>query len=195
MHYQKNYINCDRSSLLEQVQAVIKPKRFQHVLRVEEAALELAKLHGVDLEAVSIGALLHDYCKDMDPDTMLALAQDYWPEPSLKQAGPNVWHGFAAASLAKTKFSLSHPQILQALAAHTIGWYQMPPIVQVVYLADYIEAGRDFPGVAYARQLAQEDLTQASLYKMQSTIAHLAKEGQAIFLPTVDIYNHFVNPK
>lgn len=192
MDYQQAYINCSRQTLIDQVQYVITPKRFDHVLRVEQTAIEIAKSYDLDQEAVSIASLLHDFAKDMDRDRMRSLAQQFWDEPSLDQAGPNVWHGFAAAQIAKDSFGVRHPEILRAIAAHTIGWYQMSPIVQVVYMADYMEPGRDFDGVEQARHLVKKDLLQACRYKMKSTIEHLAHDEKPIFLPTVAIYNHFM---
>ena len=47
----------------------------------------------------------------------------------------------------------------------------MTMLDQIVYVADYIEPGRDFPGVDQARQLAAESLRAAVEFGNQAYIA------------------------
>ena len=56
-------LDFNREALLEKISAAMKPKRFQHVLGVEEVALELADKYGCDPKKASLVALLHDYAK------------------------------------------------------------------------------------------------------------------------------------
>lgn len=192
MEFSNELINVTRDQLLSDLATKIKPKRYQHVLRVEATAIELAKQYGVDPEKASIAALMHDYAKDYPEEEMLALAQKRWDEPTLKEANDNVWHGFAAATIAKERYHIEDEDILTAISAHTIGWTEMSPLVKVVFIADYMEPGRDFPGVKKARKLAYKDINAAVTYKMVETIKHLASEEVAIFLPTIEFYNQWI---
>nr|WP_276931837.1 bis(5'-nucleosyl)-tetraphosphatase (symmetrical) YqeK [Globicatella sulfidifaciens] len=192
MEFSNELINVTREQLLSDLATKIKPKRYQHVLRVEATAIELAKQYGVDPEKASIAALMHDYAKDYPEEEMLALAQKRWDESTLKEANDNVWHGFAAATIAKEWYHIEDEDILTAISAHTIGWNEMSPLVKVVFIADYMEPGRDFPGVKKARKLAYKDIDAAVTYKMVETIKHLASEEVAIFLPTIEFYNQWI---
>lgn len=192
MEFSSDFIKVSRDQLLKDLETKIKSKRFKHVLRVEATAIELAKLYGVDPEKASIAALMHDYAKDYPEAEMLALAQKRWPEPTLTEANDNVWHGFAAATLAKELYQVEDEDILTAISAHTIGWHDMSPLVKVVFIADYMEPGRDFPGVEKARKLAYKEIDEAVTYKMVETIKHLADEKVAIFLPTIEFYNQWI---
>ena len=49
MTYEK-YLDYSREELLEKVRAVMSPKRFNHVLGVERAAIALAEKYGYDTE-------------------------------------------------------------------------------------------------------------------------------------------------
>lgn len=193
MTYSKKWINCSREELIEQLRQQIKVSRFEHVLRVEETALKIAEPLGADLEKVSIAALMHDFAKEMDEQEMLALALLYWPNDDLKTTTNDIWHGPAAAQLCRTSFECQDESILKAIAGHTIGWFEMDLLAKIIYMADYIEPGREFKGVEKARQLTKENLTQACEYKMIHTIKHLLKQRVPIFRGTIDIYNAWVN--
>lgn len=193
MEYTQNLINCSRDELLDQLKDVVKTKRFKHILRVEEKIMTLAEKHGVDLEKASIAALLHDFAKDLDSQVMRELARQYWDEPLLEASSDEIWHGFAAAQIAQEHFNVKDKSILTAVAGHTIGWFEMDQLFKILYLADYTEPGRDFPGVKKARKLAENDLDAAVTFKMSATIKHLIDKEQSIFLPTIDIYNCWIS--
>lgn len=192
MEFSSEFIKVTRDQLLADLQTKIKPKRYKHVLRVEATAIELANLNGVNPEKASIAALMHDYAKDYPDEEMLALAKKQWQHPALDQANDNIWHGFAAATIANEQYQVEDADILTAIAAHTIGWETMTPLTKVVFIADYMEPGRDFPGVEKARKLAYKNLDEAVTYKMVETIKHLADEEVTIFLPTIEFYNQWI---
>ncbi|WP_028124771.1 bis(5'-nucleosyl)-tetraphosphatase (symmetrical) YqeK [Eremococcus coleocola] len=187
--YSESLTNISRDQLLTQLKDQVSEKRYKHVLGVEEAALELAEANQVDLAEASLAALLHDFAKDMDPETMLGLALIYTGNERLKEGSPAIWHGPAAAQIGRDRFGITNPSILKAVAVHTIASPEMDSLAKVLYTADYIEAGRDFKGVATARKLAKKDLDQACLYQMAETIAHLAQERKAIYYESLDAYN------
>lgn len=191
--YSNDFINCSREDLIDQLRQRIKPSRFEHVLRVEETALKLAESLDENLEKVSIAALLHDFAKEMDEEAMFSLAFEFWPNEALKNATGDIWHGPAAAQICRTDFQCQDESILKAIAGHTIGWFEMDQLAKIIYMADYIEPGRDFKGVNKARRLTDENLTKACEYKMTRTINYLLKRRVPIFTGTIDIYNAWVS--
>ena len=68
----------------------------------------------------------------------------------------------------------------------------MSELDKVVYVADYIEHNRDFPGVDKARELAKRSLNQAVAYETARTVEHLAHKGMPIYPKTLETYNAFV---
>lgn len=191
--YNKQYIRATRQELIDALKQRISPKRFEHVLRVEGEALQLAEQYGADKEAVSIAALMHDYAKDLPMSEMIPLATQYWDYPTLTQQNNQVLHGFAAAQICRETYGCNNGSILRAIAGHTIGWYEMDLIAKIIYIADYIEPGRDFPGVEEARRLSETDLDAAVWYKMQKTLQHLIAKKQPLFAGAIDIYNSWIN--
>lgn len=190
--YTKDYINVTREKLINNLKEELKPKRFKHVLRVEETALKLAGQYDYkDIEKVSISALMHDHCKDYSDEKMYQLATMYAPYEPLRVANEAVWHGLAAAELARAKYSVFDDEIVHAIAQHTIGAKEMSLLSKLLFVADYIEPGRNFDGVAEARKLAETDLDAVVFYKMRETIKHLVETNKKVYVESVVIYNHW----
>jgi HD superfamily phosphohydrolase YqeK len=57
----------------------------------------------------------------------------------------------------------------------------MTRLEQVVFLADYIEPGRRFPGVDEVRAVAESDLDRAVLMALDNTIRFLIDRGQKVY--------------
>lgn len=190
--YTPDLIALSRKDLLDKLKTRINDKRYKHVLRVEETAIDMAKKWKQDPVKVSIAALMHDYCKDMDEAAMYQKAQAFLPNLDLSGQDGNIWHGPAAAQTAKEEFGVTDPSILNAIASHTIGNHEMDLIAQIVCVADYIEPGRDFPGVDKARKIADKDLTQALIYKLSHSIIKMLDSGKPLFEESVRIYNTWI---
>ena len=191
MNY-RDYIDLSREELLEKVASAMSEKRFRHVLGVEQAALDLAERYGCDATKASLAALLHDYAKEVADEVFLALIDQKDLDPDLKKWGNNIWHGLVGAHLIAADFGLMDQEILQAIQRHTVGAGRMSLLDKVLYVADYIEPGRDFPGVTEARIIASQSLDQAVAFETAQTIAHLAKKGIPIHPQTLETYNGYV---
>ena len=48
--------------------------------------------------------------------------------------------------LSRKEVGITDPEILQAITYHTSGHEKMTMLDKVIYVADYIEHGRKFPG-------------------------------------------------
>ena len=67
----------------------------------------------------------------------------------------------------------------------------MSPLDMILYLADYIEADRNFPGVEEARHLAYSSLEEGVAYETAETLAFLAKKRLPIYPQTLETYNAY----
>ena len=193
--YDKNVINISREELIEKLQDRLSNKRFEHVMRVEETAIEMAERLGVSTIEASIAGLLHDYCKELPKDEMYDLAKKYFPFLDKYISNPSIWHAYAAAYVARNEFGVNNVNIVDAIAVHTIGWGYMGPLSQIIFIADYIEPGRDFKGVDKARKLAEDDLEEAVIYKLKQNLIQILDEEEFIYAPSVDIYNSWIKEK
>jgi nicotinate-nucleotide adenylyltransferase len=53
----------------------------------------------------------------------------------------------------------------------------MSTLEKIIYVADYMEPNRDFPGVEQLRQLAYADLDKAMLTGLEMTVENLRQRG------------------
>lgn len=186
-------LTFDRQALLEKIRVAMKPARFQHVLGVEQAALALSDQYGCDPKKASLAALLHDYAKEVEDQVFLDLIAKYDLDRDLLNWDNNIWHGVVGAYKIAEDFGLEDQEIFQAIQRHTVGAGQMTLLDKVLYVADYIEPNRDFPGVDEACRIAKESLDKAVAYETAQTISYLAKKGIPIYPQTLETYNGYVS--
>lgn len=190
--YTHQFISLTREELAAQVEKQMKPKRFKHVLGVEQTAVELAEKYQVSKEAVSIAALCHDYAKERPDDEMRELIQQSDLPKDLLDYNNNIWHGPCAAEIVKKEFQLTDEDILNAIRSHTVGRSEMSLLEQVIYVADYIEPGRNFPGVEKAREKAADSLKEAVAYETYHTLKHLVETKKTIYPQAIATFNTWV---
>ena len=188
----ESYIRMSREALLAKMETVMPEKRLRHCLGVEKAARELAERFGLDVEKAGLAGLLHDYAKKVSDEDFLALIDKCQLDPDLKNWGNNIWHGMVGIYKIQEDLGIEDAEILRAIEIHTVGSSTMSELDKVVYVADYIEHNRDFPGVDKARELAQRSLNQAVAYETARTVEHLAHKGRPIYPQTLETYNAFV---
>lgn len=188
-----DYINCNRDDLLGKMAELLPEKRLTHCLGVEKTARELAQRFGVDEEKAGLAGLLHDYAKELSDQEFLDLIDQYQLDPDLKNWGNNIWHGMVGIYKIQEDLNLQDPEILRAIEIHTVGASQMTDLDKVIYVADYIEYNRAFPGVDEARDIAKQSLNQAVAYETARTVEHLAHQGLPIYPQTIETYNAFMN--
>ena len=188
----ESYISMGREALLDKMETVMPEKRLRHCLGVEKAARELAECFGLDVEKAGLAGLLHDYAKKVSDEEFLSLIDKYRLDSDLKNWGNNVWHGMVGIYKIQEDLGVKDADILRAIEIHTVGSDTMSELDKVVYVADYIEHNRDFPGVDKARELAKRSLNQAVAYETARTVEHLAHKGMPIYPQTLETYNAFV---
>ena len=156
-------------------------RRYEHTRNVEKLAVRLAERNGVSEEKAALAALLHDIAKELPKDRMLQLIaeNDIIAKGAAKRLPP-VWHGAAAAVLAKTEYGVEDEEILSAIRCHTTGKPHMSKLDKVLYLADYMEPSRAFDGVEELRRLVWEDLDQAMILGLEMTVEELRERGAVV---------------
>lgn len=182
---------------LQQVQNDLEqrlPKeRYEHVLRVTEAAKKLAAEVGVSVEKAEVAALFHDYAKFMDKDELLELLKQDEEYDLYAQYHSELWHAPVGAMLAKERYGVEDEDILHAIRFHTTGRAGMSDLEKVIYIADLIEPGRKFPGIEELRErLDGEPLEDQMTECIQHTFKFLVQRYAVIFPHSFDCYNEHV---
>lgn len=192
VEYQKHYYAGSRKELIAKVKEQVSEKRFKHILGVEQASLELARANDYELEKASVAALVHDYAKERSDSEFKALIVQTGLEQDLLNWNNFIWHGVVGAEIIKKELKITDEEILNAVRRHTVGAKEMTMLDQIVYVADYIEPGRDFPGVDQARQLAAESLRAAVEFETKHTLLYLMNNDKTIYPAAILTYNAYV---
>ncbi|ADL07535.1 bis(5'-nucleosyl)-tetraphosphatase (symmetrical) YqeK [Thermosediminibacter oceani] len=179
--------------ILEDLKKNLTEKRFLHSLGVMETAVALARRYGVDEQKAELAGLIHDCAKDIPADRQLNLAIEFGILlDEISRVETALIHGPLGAVLARKKYSVEDPEILRAVSIHTTGDIKMSALDKVIFLADYIEPGRDFPGVEKLRKVSFEDLDEAVIMAFDSTIRYVLDNRGLLHPRTVDARNYLL---
>lgn len=172
--------------IIEDLKTRLSSKRFAHTLGVARAAVALAERYGEDPEEAYLAGLLHDCAKEIPLSQMQQLVDKSGLTIDVDMyVNGALLHGVSGAILARSRYGVINPHILEAIRYHTTGRVGMTPLDMIIFLADYIEETRDFPGVAELRQIAFEDLEAGVLAGYDNTIRHLLDQGLSIYFKTI----------
>lgn len=168
-------------------------KRFFHSLAVAKEALRLAEKYGCDTKKAFLAGLLHDICKDDEPNLQLQLLNEFGIILSNveKNAG-KLWHAMAGAVYIKEKLNLTDNDIISAVRYHTTAKAGMTLLEKILYLADFTSEDRDYPGADDMRKAVDVSLEHAMREALVFTAVDLIEKGMPMHSDTMDAYREFV---
>ncbi len=167
----------DFAWLRKKAYAMLDPKRVPHVAGCEEEAARLAKRWGADEEQAREAGILHDITKKEKLDEQLRLCEKYGIIlDEMERSEGKLLHAKTGAGIAKYEFGCDD-EVYGAIYWHTTGHEDMTLLEKVIYMADYIEPNRDFPGVEELRRLAYTDLDGALELGFKMSIEDMRSRG------------------
>ena len=176
----RNYRHLPIEKLQEVVISLLKPSRVAHVLGCRETAVELARLYGVNETDAARAALLHDITKALSGPLQLTMCHSYGTIlDNFSQKNPKTLHALTGSLVAERIFG-ENEAVVDAIRCHTTGKADMNLLEKIIYVADYVEPNRDFPGVEELRNLAYTDITKALKLGLQNTLNLLHRQGSDI---------------
>lgn len=179
-------------SIVSYLRENLSKQRVEHILRVAATARQLAATHGLDIERAYTAALLHDNARETPGPVLLQeCRRRNIPILAIDEVNPIPrLHGQLGAAIARERFQITDPEILNAIASHTLGRVGMSPLEMVVFLADYTEPGRDpHEGLERVREVARQDLALATRIAMDYTMRYLLDKKRALHPQVVDARN------
>ena len=179
-----------RSLRLEELRPValsyLSHGRIPHVLGTEQAAIRLALRYGADVEKARVAALLHDCTKRLGMEEQSALCGKYGiPTDELERKALKLLHAKTGAAVARNVFGVDD-EIYSAIFWHTTGHAGMTLLEKIMYLADYIEPTRSFPGVGALRAACDEGLDQGLLLGLEMTVQEMRDRGHPVHSATLE---------
>ena len=161
------------------VQKAQDAKRFEHTLGVEYTAAALAMRYGSDIDSARAAGLLHDCAKCLSDEKRLSICRkNHIPVTEVERKNPFLLHAKAGAYLAREKYGIKDPDILNAIRSHTTGRKNMSLLEKIIFVADYIEPGRKHaPNLTDIRKLAFLDINRALVEILKDTLRYLEASG------------------
>ena len=167
--------------------------RFEHTLGVMYTCGALAMCYGYDLDKAMLAGLMHDCAKCMPNAKKLKMAEKHHLEiTDLERKNPFMLHAKLGAFLARKKYDIEDPEILDAIRWHTTGRPEMTLLDKIVYIADYIEPRRDkAPNLPEIRQLAFQDLDRTLIKILEDTLGYLGDSSEPVDSMTKKTYDYY----
>lgn len=167
--------------------------RRAHVMGTADTAASLAERWGADPDIARRAGILHDITKALRGREQLHLCDRYDMMLSdLQRENPKLLHAKTGAVVAREIFG-EPEEIVSAIWWHTTGRAEMTVLERILYIADYMEPNRCFPGVELLRDLVWKDLDAAVFSGLDQAVAHVRNQGLPLDPDSLSAWNYYRN--
>ncbi len=171
-------------------------ERFTHSLAVQKVAQALARAHHADEQKAGLAGLLHDCARHLKGPELLKKAEQLgFPIHPVEREEPKLLHARLSAYEAEKDYGIKDPEILQAIARHTVGAEDMSKLDKIIFLADHIEPARNYRWARDLRERAFENLDRAVAEGTTAILEYLLERGLPIYPGTVLTRNYYLGIK
>lgn len=195
--FRKRLKECPENMRLHMIRKNLKkkltPERYEHTLRVASTCQCLAMSLGEDISHAYLAGLLHDCAKDIpDAEQIARCRKQDIPITDIEYKSPYLLHAKLGAHLAKKKYGVKDKEICSAIECHTTGKPKMTTLEMILFVADYIEPGRDkAKNLTELRKEAFRDLRHCAYLILYDTLTYLKEKGNPIDEMTEKTYNYY----
>jgi len=201
-----DYIDIDKTSLrvTTRLAAILSPKRYAHCKSTAETAVMLSARFGVDRHASYLAGLAHDMCRELSFEAQEHLVDSYGSciaflrgRQSLQalfsdtEYKKKMLHGPASACMLCHEFNVDEPDILEAVALHSIADEMMSDIAKIVYISDKLEPLRHRPQDA-DEKLHTLDLESLFVYTLGCVVQWFSSSGKPLSPFTTHLYSRIL---
>ena len=167
------------TKIQKKLKKVLDEDRYNHTLGVMYTAASLAMRYDENMHLAQTAGLLHDCAKCIPNDRKLKLCIKYdLPMSGVERRSPYLLHAKLGAYLAREEYGVDHPGVLGAIEWHTTGKPDMTMLEKIIYLADYIEPGRQkAENLPQIRKMAFSDIDRAIYMTLRDSLIYLEKRG------------------
>ncbi len=171
--------------------------RYNHTLRVVDMGVILAdKFSYKNLLKVKTACYFHDIGKELSSYEILKIVTDEGHVLNCDEvSNVHIYHGIASMTIARDRFKVDDIEILNAIKNHVTGSESMTMLDKIVFLADFIEIGRDYNVVCKSRDAALVDLNlnEALVCAYDSIIQELLSKRKFIHEDTLKARNFILS--
>ena len=175
------------------MEKVLDPGRYEHTLGVEYTAAALAMCYGASIKNAQLAGLLHDCAKCLSDEKRLSICEKHNISVNeIERRNPSLLHTKVGSFLAMEEYGVTDPDVIHAILNHTTGRPGMSLLEKIIFVADYIEPGRNkAPNLDEIRQLAFVNLDRALVRILEDTLKYLNASGGDIDPMTQKTYDFY----
>lgn len=184
----------EKSVMIEKLKDYLPEKRWTHSLNVAKAAVQLSDLVGCDSHKAEIAGILHDAAKYVKLADVGSYCEKYNIHlDDMEKKSTALSHSVLGSYIARYEFGIEDENILSAIRYHTTAKPDMNILEKIIYVADVIEVGRDYPGVDDLREVAfSGDLDRAVLMALENAILSVIRKKAPLHLRTIEARNYYL---
>lgn len=181
----------NNNKMKTKLENMLPEKRYLHSLRVSEEAVALAKRYGIDQQKAYIAGLLHDCAKYIDKEESIKMLEENGIDVNIcEKNSKGLLHAPLGAIIAAKEFGIKDKDILSAIKNHTTGKADMSDLDKIIYLADLIEPGRNYPEIEDIRGKVYENLNIGMFYGLEYSIRYILSKKSIIHPNTIEAWNY-----
>ena len=188
INFVKTYSPLTSDEIVAKEKSNMDEKRFKHCIGVSETSRKLAELNNYDPDKAALAGFIHD-AKQVSPARFIEVIKEQHFDPDLLNYNRAIWHGIVGSYFIEKELKITDPEILTAIKRHTTADVEMTTLDKIVFVADFIEPGRDFPGVEEARKVAFANLDDGVGFELAHTLDFLITNRKKIYPKTFAAYN------
>lgn len=172
----------DIAKIRKNLEKELDNKRYEHTLAVAYTATSLAMRYNCNLNDAFVAGLLHDCAKCISDSKKISICEKHKIQISdVERRNPSLLHGKVGAFLAMEEYNVDNDDIINAISFHTTGRPGMSLLEKIIFVADYIEPGRNKAlNLNEIRALAFMDLDKALLRILEDTLLYLENSEDEI---------------
>ena len=189
--FKKTYSPLTSEEIVAKQKSMMDQKRFEHCIGVSETSRKLARLNNYDEDKAALVGFIHDYAKQIPNEEFIKVIKKENFDPDLLNYNLEIWHGIVGTYFIKRDLKIEDEEILTAIYRHTTADSEMTTLDKIVFVADFIEPHRAFPGVEEARKVAFNNLDDGVGFELAHTLDFLVKNRQKIYPKTLRAYNNW----
>lgn len=186
--------NIDKDKIIEKLSTMLKPNRLQHSINVANCAVKLSEIYSYDKDKAYLAGLVHDCAKYFTKDQVDFYVKKYNIKlDPLETNNIALSHSVIGAFVIQDVFNIQDMDIINAVRYHTTGRENMSTLEKIIFMADMIEEGRNFPGVDELRKLSfNGQLDKALITSLNNTIKFVIENNQLIHPRSVSARNYLM---
>ncbi len=171
--------------------------RYRHTMGVAYTCACLAMSYQADVNQAYLAGLLHDCAKHYEDSSMLEKCIDNNIDiTEFEKEHAYLLHAKLGAYYCHEKYNINDIDIINAVRYHTTGHADMTLLEKIVFVADYIEPGRDkAANLDEIRMISFKDIDMAVYMIARDTLIYLNDAGRDIDTTTNETYEFYKKEK